>query len=197
MPERGGPVIHNTILCRYFRKKTGNQKIFTENFMVLGPQPVMRFFLILGVDKSFLWGHWYPSVGFSVICHEFWRPGKLSAEENLQKISTSRKNKHWKLDWVLCVMDSSDSPLVWHTLTSWQPARQQAFWIPVLADHLSTRSGGGLNPNRVSCSTTLLTIWPERLEFYLICLASYMLRTKRVFLSSVNGRSVSLADQFN
>ena len=85
------------------------------------PAARMEFLLIIllfcnfGGHQSFLWGHWFGLLMISVLVFKA-RGGPLAC-----------------ILPCLCAMDFLDSPLVWHLLTSWQPAWQpRLFWLTYL-----------------------------------------------------------------
>ena len=110
-------------------------KTFCSHFQCWGMVPVYRFsfwWYFINVltwtifwknffeDMSpFLWGHWYPCVGLPVMSALGFkaRGGSLAC-----------------MLPCLCTMDTSDSPLVWHLLTSWQPS-----WQPSHSLHVCSR----------------------------------------------------------
>ena len=79
------------------------------------------FLKIFGGHESFLWGHWYPYFGLLVTSSLGFKARVGSALFKLSRGVGVRLQIPW------------DSPLVWHLLTSWQPALQPShlFHIPV------------------------------------------------------------------
>ena len=77
-----------------------------------------------GGYQSFLWGHWYPCFGLLAISVVVCQGGSLTC-----------------MLLHLHAVDSSDSPLVWHLLTSWCSAWQLHRFIHILA-HIYSSIGG-------------------------------------------------------
>ena len=73
------------------------------------------FFKFLEDICPFLWGHWYPCFGILV----------MSAQD-----LNTRVDSPTCMLCCPCTMDCSDSPLVWHLLTSWWPAWQLSHFNP-------------------------------------------------------------------
>ena len=74
---------------------------------------ILSFILIFGGHQSFLWGHWYPLIGLMVT-------SALSFKARVDSFTC-----------VLCYLyttNSSDSPLVWHLLTSCLSVSYKHWW---------------------------------------------------------------------
>ena len=69
-----------------------------------------------GGHESFLWGHWYPC---------FWTSDDVSSGFQSQ---SGQPYLHLVEAYILHIL--WDSPLVWHLLTSWQPAWQLSQSLP-------------------------------------------------------------------
>ena len=91
------------------------------------------FFKCFGGHESFFWGHWYPCFGLPVTSPLGFKARMGSALFELSRGICVTLHVPW------------DSPLVWHLLTSWQPA-----WQP---SHLfqAMRGIGGTRNQELSC----------------------------------------------
>ena len=88
---------------------------------------------MFGVHQSFLWGNLCPCIGLLVT-------SPLGFKARVDTFAC--------MLCCLCAMESSDSHLVWHLLTSWQPAWQPSH-PPILANN-HWGWGGGLSPRSAS-----------------------------------------------
>ena len=101
----------------------------------------MFFFKILGGHESLLWCHWYPYFGLLVTS-----PLGFKARVGFAL---------FELSGGICVMLHVpwDSSLVWHLLTSWQPAWQPSHLFHIPARHWWDSKLGAIMP--------LLTVWDQ------------------------------------
>ena len=101
----------------------------------------------------------------------------------------------WWLPWfqsqggsltcMLCylhAMNSSDSPLLWHLLTSWQSALQLSLFDPHTCTCTATAGTGGTWTWDGVCGTVCtLTVWATRLEPLLLLLKTTFAKSSLVF----------------
>ena len=114
LPSLRGPRLPvSTVITRsqvIYSPNTSTGLVFTDSV-----KPLILHLKKIGGHKSFMWGHWYP-------CFVLLVTSALGFKTRVDSFACMLCH--------LCAIGSSDTPLVWHLLTSWYPAWWLSYFDP-------------------------------------------------------------------